>query len=425
MRFVRSRKNDGTAVILLAGLVFFVLGIVGYFFGRIIQAAVSRQREFLADASAVQYTRNPDGIASALEKIAAVGSAMHAPAAPEFSHFFFASGLDSVFATHPPLAERIRRIRGLQGAAGPARVAGGTGAASPASARTVPAGAAGFAMPSAPPSPEPPVAAAQLRTARAEIGALSREQLDFAAGMLASLPQPWAQAAREPFTARAVVCGLLLDADPAVRTRQLAMVAADPPLHDALRRLVMTRPAPRPADRLPLLEIASSSLALLSPAQLAGFRGIVAQLIAADSKVDRVEWTVRVLLRRAIDRRGAAGDGVVRQPTDADLALVVSVLAWSGASDATAARQAWSVARSVAPGLPGAPVAAGQCTLDALDAALAALDRASIAGKRTLVDACVACVGADGRTTVEEAELLRAVCDSVGVPVPPVRPVAA
>jgi len=149
MRFVRSRKNDGTAVILLAGLVFFVLGIVGYFFGRIIQAAVSRQREFLADASAVQYTRNPDGIASALEKIAAVGSAMHAPAAPEFSHFFFASGLDSVFATHPPLAERIRRIRGLQGAAGVARIP----AAAPP--RAMPAGAAGFApgMPPAPPAP--------------------------------------------------------------------------------------------------------------------------------------------------------------------------------------------------------------------------------------------------------------------------------
>ena len=117
----RSRgKNDGAALMAVLGLGLFLIGIVGYFFGRIIQSAVSRQREYLADASAVQYTRNPDGIAGALEKIASgAGSRLDAPAAAEFSHFLFADGVASLFATHPPLQERIRRIRSL-----PAIVAG-------------------------------------------------------------------------------------------------------------------------------------------------------------------------------------------------------------------------------------------------------------------------------------------------------------
>jgi Zn-dependent protease with chaperone function len=112
-----SRDRNGGGVAML-GLGLFLIGICGYFFGRIIQCAVSRQREFLADASAVQYTRNPDGIAGALEKIAAgAGSRLAAPAAAEFSHFYFAQGVASIFADHPPLAERIARIRGVHAVA--------------------------------------------------------------------------------------------------------------------------------------------------------------------------------------------------------------------------------------------------------------------------------------------------------------------
>ena len=99
----------------LLGLALYILGYVGVFFGNLIKAAVCRQREFLADASAVQFTRNPDGIAGALKKIGALaeGSRVAGPEAEEASHLFFGDAVGhllSTFATHPPLVERIRRI---------------------------------------------------------------------------------------------------------------------------------------------------------------------------------------------------------------------------------------------------------------------------------------------------------------------------
>src|SRR5207248_1582459 len=93
-----------------------IIGFLGVFFGSMIKSAVSKQREFLADASAVQFTRNPDGIGGALKKIGglAQGSRLVAPRAAQASHLYFSDGvgfsLVDIFATHPPLAERIRQI---------------------------------------------------------------------------------------------------------------------------------------------------------------------------------------------------------------------------------------------------------------------------------------------------------------------------
>ena len=89
-----------------------VLGYIGLLAGRILQAAVSRQRERLADASGVQFTRNPQGLKGALVKIAALpeGSTLVAADAEQAAHMFFAEGLSRVFATHPPMLERIREL---------------------------------------------------------------------------------------------------------------------------------------------------------------------------------------------------------------------------------------------------------------------------------------------------------------------------
>ncbi len=105
-----SNKNNGALVILLIGVILWIVGYIAMLFGRMIQAAISRQREYLADASAVQFTRNNEGLANALRKIGSVGSEISSSRAMEASHLFFSSGLDSIFATHPPLGERIRAI---------------------------------------------------------------------------------------------------------------------------------------------------------------------------------------------------------------------------------------------------------------------------------------------------------------------------
>ena len=107
----RSRK-DGAGALMLAALAVMVLGYIGVFFGRLLQAAVSRHRERLADASAVQFTRNPVGLSGALLKIAgtSAGSRLVTPEAEEVAHMLFAAGLPRLFATHPPLEERLKAL---------------------------------------------------------------------------------------------------------------------------------------------------------------------------------------------------------------------------------------------------------------------------------------------------------------------------
>ena len=397
-------KNDGKMVALALGGAVFLIGIVGYFFGRIIQSAVSRQREYLADASAVQYTRNPDGIAGALEKIAhGAGSRIAAPAAAEFSHFFFANGMSSLFSTHPPIEERIARIRGAR------MVSAGVGSAARVEAASPPI----HGM----------VPAAALHAARAGMGSVNVAGLSLAGELVSDAPAAVLDAARNPFSARAVVCLMLLSKDPAERARQLSAIASvDRKLAEATSSLAdVAEIAPR--ERMPILEVCAAALSMLSPSQYSQFRTALAQLIAADGQVDRVEWMVRILLRHAVEGRGSAPSGLGKA-TMLDLARVVSVLAWSGATDESGVLRAWSAARTAEPALPESPDAVSVCTLDALDGALRAFAGATPGLKRRLVDACVACVAADGQTTVEEAEILRAVCASIGAPMPPVRQVA-
>ena len=397
-------KNDGKMVALALGGAVFLIGIVGYFFGRIIQSAVSRQREYLADASAVQYTRNPDGIAGALEKIAhGAGSRIAAPAAAEFSHFFFANGMSSLFSTHPPIEERIARIRGAR------MVSAGVGSAARVEAASPPI----HGM----------VPAAALHAARAGMGSVNAAGLSLAGELVSDAPAAVLDAARNPFSARAVVCLMLLSKDPAERARQLSAIASvDRKLAEATSSLAdVAEIAPR--ERMPILEVCAAALSMLSPSQYSQFRTALAQLIAVDGQVDRVEWTVRILLRHAVEGRGSAPSGLGKA-TMLDLARVVSVLAWSGATDESGVLRAWSAARTAEPALPESPDAVSVCTLDALDGALRAFAGATPGLKRRLVDACVACVAADGQTTVEEAEILRAVCASIGAPMPPVRQVA-
>ena len=417
-------KNDGKMVAIALGGAVFLIGIVGYFFGRIIQSAVSRQREYLADASAVQYTRNPDGIAGALEKIAhGAGSRIAAPAAAEFSHFFFANGIGALFSTHPPIEERIARIRGAR------MVSAGVGAT--ATTGAMPDAPSAFAAPRASPhaagTPSPVVSAvvpaAALRAARAGMGSVDPPALHVAAELLANAPAVLLDAARNPFGARAVVCLMLLSDEAAERARQLRTIAASDAKLAEATAVLAAQASIVPQERMPILEVCAAALAMLSPAQYAQFRTTLAQLIAADGQVDRVEWTVRVILRHAVEGRGSA-PSAPGKATMLDLSLVVSVLAWSGAADQDAVARAWQSAREAEPALPDGPEPLQRCTLDALAVSLRSLAGATPRLKRRLVDACVACVAADGRTTVEEAELLRAVCASIDAPMPPVSRVA-
>jgi Zn-dependent protease with chaperone function len=399
-------RRRGAAGAWLVGLCLWLAGSVGAFFGRVIRAAVSREREFLADAAAVQFTRNPDGLAGALARIAAQGSAIESANGPEVSHLFFASGLRSSWlATHPPVEERIRRI------------------APHGVARPRPASAAGATAPGAGPPP-PPVAAAAGVALLASAGRPGPRQVAYAADLLARLPPEVAAAARSPASARALACALLAGADPGGAEAGLGRVD-DPVARAEAARLAAALAGASREDRMAILDLALPALDGLSRGDAAALVSELAAIAAADGRTTVFEWAVQRIVHRRVapalgePRRAAAGARAAGDVQVEALELL-SVLAWIGARDEAGA-QASLDAGTAALGVAGRwrPLPRDRVRAARLDAALARLDGASPALKARLLAACAACVLADGRVAPAEAEVLRAVAASLGVPLPP------
>ncbi|MBI4265476.1 MAG: M48 family metallopeptidase [Acidobacteria bacterium] len=420
----RSRQEGNQLPILALGVGLMAVGFFGTFFGNLIKAAVSRQREFLADASAVQFTRQPEGLAGALRKIGglAAGSAIQNPNAPEASHLFFGratSGLSGLFSTHPPLSTRIRRIDPSWDGSFPeaAPVMGGI-----VTQRSALEGVAGLADAGAPAVGVGPVVARAVD----HLGQPSEAHLRYAARLVGGLPSSIVSAAHEPHGARAVVYALLLDRKAGPRRTQLAQLseAADPGVYRETLRLA---PAIEQLDvraRLPLLDIALPALRGLTAAQYERFRQNVNQLVQADDAIDPFEWSLhRILLHELETDRSKVAPPRVRHHTLAALQpqceQLLSALARAGQRDAAAAERAFEQAwRSL--NLPrGRLRAAEGGGLGALDAALAALDEAAPRVKRQILRAAVVCITADDTVTATEAELLRALSASLGCPMPP------
>jgi Zn-dependent protease with chaperone function len=431
-----SRKKDGNAFGLL-GLALFVTGYVGLFFGKLIKSAVSRQREFLADASSVQFTRNPQGLASALKKIGGLadGSRIRDPHAEQASHLFFGNGLSKApfawMSTHPPLEDRIRRLdpsfAGIfpkvrrpaaadRVAASPTPAAGPDERVNEFMRRIATVGAV--------------VAAGAGGRAKAAIGTPTREHLDYAAELISVLPAELRTRAQEPAGARALVLGLLIDLDDAaVRATQLDELRDDAALATEVESLLPRLEECPLGVRLPLLDLAIPALRRLSSEQYADLEGRVNALSAADGRTSLFEFTLsRLLLRHLAPTFGRADRADVQyyglSRLGAECSTLLSAVAWAGAADAGAAAAALGRgAARLGHGLQGLDLRdADSADLEALGAALTTLERVAPRLKGDLIDACSETVAADGMVTLAEAELLRAIADSLGCPVPPILP---
>ncbi len=414
-------KNSGLPLIAL-GVGLMVIGFIGTLFGNLIKAMVSRQREFLADASAVQFTRNPEGIGGALKKIGGFdkGSAVDNPNAPTASHMFFSlgikSGLNAMFATHPPLDERISRIDRYW------KFKKGDAAAESVGS-VAPAGAMGFAGESAAVAAMPPPSA---ETAVASIGQPTEAHVAHAHELIAAIPAALVEAARQPYGARALVYALLLDQDDAICGEQLQRLQshADKGVFDETRRL---RPAVGSLSRmlrLPLIDLAIPALRALSSSQYVAFRENVKVLVEADKQIDLFEWVLQKIVlrhlephfskaeppRATISQLGAAADAV---------AVLLSALSYAGTRDAAKAGEAFAVGadRAGLSDLKQRPLKAAR--LGSLDDALDQLAQLLPPAKRKLIQAAAATVAADGKIVAAEAELLRAVADTLACPMPP------
>ncbi|MCP5554187.1 MAG: M48 family metallopeptidase [Akkermansiaceae bacterium] len=422
------REGNGKVPIFAVGLALVVVGYLGYLCGQLIKAAVSRQREFLADASAVQFTRNPDGIAGALKKIGglAMGSALRTPMAEEASHLFFGSAVTSAFATHPPLEERIRRIDSTwngQFTAATALPGHPAEGESP-----VPSGAATAGISAFSASRDP------LRLTEGELlesmGHLHPEQIALGRTLHESLPEDWVSLARTEPGARDLLLALLLGQDEGLADSEVALLRLRLPSREASRITALQGAVAglHSSVKLALVDLSIPSLRRLLPEEYDSFRALTKALMSADRRINLFEFTLEKIIRRHLDlyyRRQAPPQVRHHSPItlENESAILLSTVAGVGhPDDPSQALGAFRHAAAIIEDQTKRPLrhcGPDQCALPAIDRALDHYAEAAPSVQRLLLQACARAIMQDGQITSQEAELIRAMADAMGCPIPP------
>ncbi len=412
----RDRRNNNNAIVVL-GLAVMVLGYVGMFFGRLLQAAVARQRERLADASGVQFTRNPQGLRDALVKIAAVpeGSALVTPQAEQAAHMFFAAGLSRAFATHPPLLERIRELDPQFDETEIARVAAQM-QSDGAMAVNVSGGAptAEVAPGAAARAPAPGAALASISALTGSLaGHQSQQALPAAVRELQS-----------PGRAQAFVVALLLSKEPAVRQRQLELLGRklSPGNFSFIQQIAPTVDSIDPMQRLPALQQVFPALRRVPVPQRKALATLADDLIHADARIDAFEFSLAKLLETLLndELEARVPHGTVSlEAAQQQIQVLFAALAQLGAQNDHDARIAYEAGMTVV--LPMRPPEYTPLSDWArqLSAALPRLEQLEPFAKRRLIDGLVKTITTDDVMTEAESELLRTVCALLHCPLPP------
>ena len=417
---VRGDRKGGVIIVVLIAVAVLIIGHVGLFFGRLIQAAVSRKRESLADASAVQFTRDPGGLRGALVKIgaSAAGSRVGNPEVEEVAHMLFAPGMSRFFATHPALVDRLKAIdprfdpkeidsaRARMAAQAAAEVESPPAAKAAGSKSLIDLPVAGPAM------------VAEL------VGNPGTAHMQLAREIRESLPEAIVAAGRHPQSARALLLALALDSNPEIRARQKQAIALrlTPEVAAVTGALEPQVDALEPEQRIPALLRGFPALRQLTHEERVQLMACLNGMLPRDGNVALHSYVLRKLAQMHMRddlNPGARESRLTLQAVQQDAQVLFSVLAQHGHSDPTGARRAYEAGMHhlfprERPGYgltgPWAP---------ALDGALSRLDQLAPIAKEQLVEAMVATVTHDQQLTMGEAELLRAVCASMHCPLPP------
>ncbi len=429
----RRRERDGGGLgiaLLILGLGLLLIGSIGSFFSGWIKGAVSRQREFLADAAAVQFTRNPEGIAGALMKIGGFsrGSVIRSGRAEEASHLFFGNGVRfgfaSLFATHPPLEKRIKAILpNWDGrfAEVEAPVGGGFQEA----------GLSGFsggghAVPVEPVArarKAPSIPRKDVEQVIQFIGGASAASLEQARALIDSIPADLRNLAHEAFGARALVYGLLLSAAPDSRSQQQSALeaSADPGVLAELSRWMPMVDGLEEVSRLPLLDLCLPALRMLSDQQYQRFRENVNVLIESDQQLDLFEYMVKKVLEKHLDahfhpvKRTVVSYYSIKGLREEGI-ILISALARLGGKDDESREVAFAQGMRVL-GLDGARLQPlSRANLKAIHDSLVKFEQASPILKKRLIEAGAHTVASDGFVDAKELQLLRAVADDLDCP---------
>jgi len=409
-----SDKNAGgaAAFMVVSGLALVMVGGIGVFFAKLIQSAVSRQREFLADSAAVQFTRNPLGLAGALYKITNARAQLTEPRAAEASHMFFGSALSAswmqLFATHPPVKDRLDAIM--------------PGFTPELLTRSRPQAEPSVAKKSTPPPLPLPLNPTEWLGG---IGTVNPAQVAAAAVLLDSLPAPLHDAAHELKGACALIFSFLLSSDPDVRERQLAALDTDDETRKETLRLYAFKEGLSAEQEIGLVDVSIQALRGLSPAQYEEFKTNLTQMIAADGEVHLFEFMVQKMTARHLDQHFHKSHGIKVRHTKMEsvlpkAAVLMNALSFVGGFDEAERQAAYAAgmkelgeaARGYSRIFDQAPSVAD------VDEALRMLAECSSELKRQILAGCAATVMADGKVSPDQAQLIRAVADSLECPVP-------
>jgi Zn-dependent protease with chaperone function len=402
-----SDRKGSAGGIFLAGLALMAIGYIGLFFARLIKAAVSRQREFLADASSVQFTRNPSGIAGALDQIRAssAGTLIANRYAEDMSHMFFGRAVKvwfgGLFDTHPPIDERIKRVAPAWH--GDYRSQRAPTARAPAGERAGDQAQAWGRSPA---------------QSAALVGTLDAANVDYARRLIERLPGALREALQKKEQAPAAVVALMLAASGEPMKQQLAAAraAGATALADAARALAPAATALGPEFRLPVVDLALPALKSASSEAQREFLAALEAVIQADRRVSLHEFVVLTLARSQLQPspRPAKTDRAVSQLRE-EIMLILSLVAHAG-NDAASAFRAGATQLGFPPeGL----VRRESLSFPAATGALERLRALAPLAKAELVAALFATVTSDGKIRVSEAELMRLVGATLGCPVPP------
>ena len=417
---------------LLLGLIFWVVGYLGNLCGRAIQAALCRQREYLADAAAVQFTRYPESLTGVLKKAGWYNTWLRHPYAGVANHFLFGDcrGDDwlRLFPTHPRITSRIHRLepdfhgdfqRSLDELKFPEPNApdldDNVRQASPRSAIAMPGLAEIHAV--AVPIPE----------TLGMLGTLSAAQLVKAHNTRAAVPKGLDEAVHEPLSALALIYAILIDADEDLRQKQLRIlddyeakiVAAES------RRLLSLSKEHDSEQRLTLAELAQPALRQLSRGQYRNFRTCLEKIVSADEQLSLFEFAFEKLVMHRLDP--AFGFGLVTgagTPPAEDLAehatLLLSALAHVGRDEPDEVHAAFLAGLAKATERQDLKLRSMEdCGLRSIDTALDCTAAAPPKQKKLFIEACAVTISHDGEIHSSEATLFRVICGALDVPCPP------
>jgi len=422
-----SRKGKGAPVILIVGLGFAILGWIGVFFARLVKASVSRQREFLADASAVQFTRQTEGLANALKKIGGYSDKSYIQNVDpeEVSHMLFAGGvarLTSLFATHPPLIERINaldpnfdeseypeiNLQTRDQAASSEAIAGFSAAASAALNEVQSTNIAD--------------------TVTDAIGRPEPRHVRFAQNLRSSIPDELYAAAHSPDDSLLLAMALSLGSSESDSGQQLQVIEEQIGREraDKIRRFHALILQAGPGYRLPLLEIAFPMLKKRPTAQIEFLLEMINKLVQLDGRVDLSEFCFYQILQshllQASRPANKPGNRVSKDVARQAAVNLIRLVADRGHTDAEEKQHAFDAGVALFGGWAGQhdDTPGGSSTVEVLEQSLAALRRMNSAGRQSLIRAVSKTIAYDGQLTLAEAELLRTICATLDCPMPPI-----